>query len=246
MQITCTQCGAEVSVRQGELFLFCSSCNSSLFIDRSKVVFNYRLKPTLSQELARASLLRWMAGNSTIRDLDSKATIDECRFIYHPFWYLRLQSDSEENRRIKLAHPSTISELSEMSIPAGDLLFLTPLDFDPEQFLSPSVSLPTAMQGLEPGSVREASLVFVPIFRFLYSYNGVSYSALVDGSSGRVFANLYPKKNEVPFVSMGALCLGTFFLLGLFTGDDTASKLLLYAVATPVLTAVAYQVARKV
>lgn len=246
MQITCTQCGAEVSVRQGEMFLFCSSCDSSLFLDRSKVVFNYRLKPTLTQESARSSLLRWMAGNDTIKDLDQKASIDECRFIYHPFWYFRLKNDSEEEIEIKLAHPSTVSELSQVSIPAGDLLFLQASDFDPEQFLSPTVALQTALADIDPASVREASLVFVPLFRFLYSYESVSYSALVDGSSGRVFSSIYPKKNEVPFISVAAACWVTFFLLGIITGNNIALKLLLYGIATPILTYAAYQVARKV
>jgi DNA-directed RNA polymerase subunit RPC12/RpoP len=41
LEITCTQCAAQVEVVEGEAFAFCPHCDSSLFLDRTKVVFNY-------------------------------------------------------------------------------------------------------------------------------------------------------------------------------------------------------------
>lgn len=73
MGICCSQCAAELEVRQGETFLFCPFCGSSLFLDRSQVVINYRLEATLNEDSARSALLRWMAGNDTVKDLDSQA-----------------------------------------------------------------------------------------------------------------------------------------------------------------------------
>ncbi len=245
MQVTCSQCAAEVPVRQDEKFLFCPYCDSSLFLDRSRVVFNYRLKPTHDEASARSSLLRWMAGNDTVRDLDRKATVEEGRFIYYPFWYLRRRADEEETIEVKLAHPSTVAELSQMSIPAGDLLALQAEDFNEEEYLSPTVHLETAVAGVPQEELREVSLVFVPTFRFTYSFESRSYSALVDGSSGKVFVGEYPRKNEAPFLGVGCLSCTVFLVLGVLFDAHFGLKLMAYFVASPILMALAYGVARK-
>ncbi len=246
MQITCSQCAAEVEVRQGETFLFCPFCDSSLYLDRSKVVFNYRLKPTLDQGSAQAALFRWMGGNDTVKDLDSKAKVQECRFVYHPFWYFRLRDDKGESIKIQLAHPSAISELSEVSVPAGGLVFLEAQDFNAEDYLEPTIHLEQVLRDLPGEHIQESAVVFVPIFRFSYVYESALYSALVDGSSGKVFATVFPKKSETPFMGMGILCCAVFLVLGLVTGSDFLAKSIAFGIAIPPLMAAAYHIARKV
>jgi hypothetical protein len=69
--------------------------------------------------------------------------------------------------------------------------------------------------------VTEVSLVHIPLYTFHYHYRGRSFVAVVEGVSGKVFANIYPPKAEAPYrtVAFAAavvfLCLAALPLGGL-------------------------------
>ncbi len=87
--INCRQCAAPLTVEQGQPFVTCRFCGAINFVDKSRVVFHYLVKPTLREDEARAALNRWMAGNATVKDLDRKATVDSVAFQYFPMWLVR-------------------------------------------------------------------------------------------------------------------------------------------------------------
>jgi hypothetical protein len=67
--------------------------------------------------------------------------------------------------------------------------------------------------------------VHLPVYIFKYQFQGKTYTAMVEGASGKVFANLFPAKAEAPyflvaiFSTLGFLVISTFPLIGFALGD---------------------------
>ncbi len=254
MQISCTQCSARLELVEGESFAFCPHCDSSLFLDRSKIVFNYRLESTVDARSAEAALRAWMAGNDKVKHLDHEAEIVSRRFEHFPFWCFRRRLPSGIERvDLELAHSDANSVMRRVSVPAGDLKFLRPEDLQADSFVRPDISAESALQRPmdfeeipTTPEVLELSLVFVPLHRFEYRHRDVVYSAVVDACSAGVYANLFPAKSETPYLLMGVASLVVFFTLGMLAGIDLTLKLWLYLAAAVPLLGVSFVVARKV
>jgi len=258
----CTQCGGELHPDEGQLFLTCPYCESTVYVDKSKVVFHWYLASTLDENKARANLARWMGGNDTVKDLDKKARLAGGSFEFFPFWYFKSRDGScTERIWLEPAAATSVSELKKIKIPAGDLRkyedTITPQAHDP------TVPLTTVTQWLGPrlpaeAEVTETALVHIPIYTFKYVYKNDTYTAVVEGATGGVFANIFPAKAESPFQLVGGLaafiflCLATFPVLGALI--DSSEGLAIGSglcvglglLATPFLFALAIWVAAKV
>jgi hypothetical protein len=224
-------------------------------------VFHYALGCTVTPEAAAANLRRWMAGNQTVKDLDRKARVTGSTFQYFPVWYCKARANGRESVYLEPAAATSISELKSLAIAAGDLQKYD-AGLDP-QAIAPTVPFTAMVQWLGNRSIRreqvaEASLVHLPIYVFKYDFNGQTYTALVEGSSGKVLANLFPAKPETPylavtvFATVGFLVLsclplagyGLYQTTGLLIG--VVAYLLLGAVFAAVVFGVAAYVSAKV
>lgn len=258
----CTQCGGEIHPDEGQIFLTCPYCGAAVYLDRSVVVFHWYLAPTLDEGKARASLARWMAGNQTVKDLDQKAQITGSAFEYFPLWFFKCrQPDGKEVILMEPAAATSVSELRNLNLPAGDLRKYDESEVG-SQATTPNVPLETALRWVEqqqiaPGAVSERSLVHVPIYTFKYTYKGNTYTAIVEAGTGCVFANIYPAKAEAPYLLAGGLtalvylCLAIIPLIGAASGGDGAwIGLLICAglglLVAPFLFALAVYVAAKI
>ncbi len=260
--LSCTQCGGELHPDEGQIFLTCPFCNSTVYVDKSRVVFHWYVAPTLDEAKARASLARWMSGNQTVKDLDRKSSIVETSFAYFPMWYFKVRRpEGGEEIRMLPAAATAVSEIAHLYLPAGDLRkYESELD---AQALTPTVPLQTALQWMESGggasaNILEQSLVHIPLFTIKYSYQGRLYTALVEAATGGVFANIFPAKAEAPYLLAGGLTALVYVCLafipvvsGLAEGSDGAGiGLAICAVAglaaAPALFALAAWVAAKV
>jgi hypothetical protein len=259
--LTCTQCGGELHPAEGEIFLTCPFCASTVYLDKSQVVFHWALAPTLTADQARESLARWMAGNQTVKDLDRKAQVAGQVFQYFPMWYFKRKVGDREVISLVPAAATSITELTSLPLTAGDLR-----RYDPSlaaQSAEPSVPLPAARAWLESRSgaaeALETSLVHIPIYTFKYIFNNQPYTAIVEAASGRVLANLYPAKAEVPYLLVGVitaavfLCLATWPLIGnAMFGNGSGGLYGLLActgggiIAAPLLFALAAYIAAKI
>lgn len=252
--IHCTQCGAELHPDEGQIFLTCTYCSATIFVDKTQVVFHWALNPTLNQQQASEALARWMSGNQTVKDLDRKAQVQGSVFQYFPLWsFIWRGSDGHENTSLLPAAATSVTELSHMNLPAGDLVrYETVNDADA---IPPTVPLEGArewlLQSQPKAQVRESALVHVPIYLFKYLYNNQVYTAVVEAATGAVLANLYPAKSEAPYLAVGFAAAATFVfisllphLLGPLAGGPLA--LLLGIIALPILFAFAAYVAAKV
>lgn len=260
-QIHCTQCGGELHPDEGQIFLTCPYCASTVYLDKSQVVFHWYLAPTLDEPKARGALARWMGGNQTIKDLDKKSTVIESSFQYFPLWYLKRRTP--QGKDVILLEPAaaiSVSELRKVNLPAGDLRKYDS-SVDPDA-VSPTVPLEAALQWLEERQVPEKEiiekfLVHLPVYLFRYQYQGNTYLAVVEAGTGEVFANIFPAKSELPYRGIGIatalvfLCLATLPVIGALMGSSTftiGAGLCLGggAIAAPILFAIAYWIAAKV
>ena len=224
VQLLCTQCGGELHPGEGQVFVVCPYCESTVYLDKSQVVFHWSLAPTMDKDQAHGSLARWMAGNLTVKDLDQKSEVTDQVFNYFPMWYFKFQDDEGQDviRQFPAA-ATAVTEIGRVKIPVGDLRkydsTLDPLS------QSPSVPLETAVgwlanQNIGRDQISELALVHIPLFFFKYKYQQLIYSAVVEAATGEVFANIFPEKSESPYrlVSLLSalifLCLATFPVIG--------------------------------
>jgi hypothetical protein len=219
--INCRQCAAPLAVEQGQPFVTCRFCGATNFVDKARAVFHYLVRPTVREDGARAALHRWMAGNATVKDLDRKAKIDSVSFEYFPMWLVRATVQREERVLLKPAAALSVSELERLNIPPSDLV---PFDANAGgTIVSPSVPFATMQQWLiddqhiAPESIREAALVHLPLYLCKYDFNKRRYTAIVDAATSKVFANIYPAKWEVPYVTIGAAAFVAYFVLALLS-----------------------------
>jgi hypothetical protein len=261
-EIHCTQCGGDLHPGEEQIFLTCPYCSATVYLDRSRVVFHWFLAPTLDEEKARASLMRWMAGNQTVKDLDRKAKLLGSTFEFFPLWYFkRKDASNKETVLLFPAAATSISELRRLNLPAGDLRkYEQTID---SQAIPPTVPLQTAQNWLtesqaDQGEITAQSLVHVPIYTFKYSYQGSVYTAVVEAGTGGIFANLYPAKAETPYRTMGCATAAIFFFLAIIpvvwssvqgatgTGLGLAVCFGLGLIFVPILFAIAAWIAAKV
>lgn len=258
--LTCTQCGGELHPDEGQIFLTCPYCNATVYVDKSRVVFHWYVAPTLDETQARAALNRWMSGNETVKDLDQKSQVVDVQFQYFPLWYIRVKKNGEEAIRLQPAAPTAQTEVAHLQIPAGDLR-----SYDPSldaRAVPPSVPLDAALdwisQSKESIEILESALVHVPLYIFHYVFQGKPYTAIVDGSSAQVLANIYPAKDELPYQTVGGVAAGVYLclalvpvIMGLTGGGENATAGFIICtglgiLVAPVLLAWALWVAAKV
>lgn len=220
-EFRCAQCGGVLHPDEGQIFLACPYCGSAVYLDKSKVVFHWSLTPTVNADEAAANLRRWMAGNQTVKDLDRKAQVVSTTFQYFPLWYVK-EHDQQTNKEkifIEPAAATSISEIKSLDIPAGNLeKYDSALD---AQAASPTVPFPAMLnwlagRGVDADEVAEAALVHLPVYLFKYQFGGKMYTALVEGASGKVFANLFPAKAEAPYYLVAIFAVAGFLLISSF------------------------------
>jgi predicted RNA-binding Zn-ribbon protein involved in translation (DUF1610 family) len=261
--LQCTQCAGELHPDEAQVFVTCPYCGSTVYLDKSRVVFHWILAPTLNDEKARGALARWMAGNQTVKDLDRKVTDVRSTFSYFPLWLFKhRQDDGQEDMLLEPAAATSVSEIKQIHLPAGDLQRYDQRAMG-DQAESPTVPLDTALEwlyerGVPPDEITESTLVHVPLYTFKYDYDGETYTAVVEAATGQVLANIFPAKAETPYRLVSAvtavvfLCLAAFPLVGvLISGTEglVIGVLILIGLGIPVglvLFALASWVASKV
>lgn len=218
-QILCQQCTAVLPVEQGALIAVCEFCGASNAVDKSEVVLHFAARETLRENDAASALRRWMGGNDTVKNLDKKATIERSQFQMWPMWQIRANMKGEEKVFLKPAAAISVLDVAQMSIPASDL---EPFDYEiTAEAIDPTVPLNavkkwlTEDQSVVAGAISETSLVHLPVYVFTYSFGERSYTAVVDAATGKVFADIFPSKLEVPYQTIGGIGCALYFLAAL-------------------------------
>jgi hypothetical protein len=154
-----------------------------------------------------------------VKDLDQKAQLEPPSFEYFPLWHFKRRGkDGREQILLEPAAATSVSEIRQLNLPAGDLRKYDP-NLDIQAHL-PNIPLETAMgwlagRQIPADEIAERSLVHIPVYTFKYTFNGRPYTALVEAGTGGVFANLYPEKAEAPYLLAGGLTALVFLCLAL-------------------------------
>ncbi len=211
-----------------------------------------------------------MAGNDTVKDLDRKSTLEGLEAIAFPMWLFRSRrsaSGGHEAVAVEPAAPTPIPALADLTVPAGELVPWSPEAGEPAETangvraagaagadpaagerLEASIPLETAREWVAQrgfADVQETALVEVPLWRARYRYRNQGYAAVVEGSTGKVLASVYPEKAESPYVLVAVLGLVLFGLEGLFI-QNPLFKLVAYSLTSVPLLLLAWLVTRKV
>jgi DNA-directed RNA polymerase subunit RPC12/RpoP len=215
-KLTCTQCGGELHPDEGQIFVTCPYCSSTVYLDKSKVVFHWYLAPTMDESQARSELARWMTGNETVKDLDNKSRLLGQAFQFFPVWYLKSRSGMREHVFIEPASATSVTELRSLTLPVGDLRKYD--DSIKGQTIEPTVPLNAAIgwlveRGIAENEIAESALVHIPIYTFKYGYRNEAYTAVVEGATGTVLANIFPAKAEAPYLAVGGVSAAVFLCL---------------------------------
>lgn len=252
MQINCSQCGAQVDISEGQTFVKCPFCESALYIDKSRVVFHYYIEAAFPEDEAEKNLRRWMAGNLTVKGLDTEAKIVNVELVYFPVWRINTEiksGDEDEKVFIAPAASTFYPEIADAKLPAGKLVFYTDDFAEGKNFTEPAIPYNSALAqlgkiGHMPGEIKEVSLVHIPLYRFTYSYRGAEYNAIEDASTGQVLARHFPAKSEAPFMNIAIVAAVVFFIEGMFTSHFII-KLGLYLITAIPFIFAAEKVARE-
>ncbi len=256
-QLLCRQCAAVLPVTQGSAYTTCEYCGTVNYLDKSEAVLHYAVRPTLDAAGAEAALRRWMAGNDTVKGLDTAAKLHEGAYQLFPLWLVRA-TDGKGQERVLFKPGAALAseELNDLQLPAGSLVaYESDLD---GVALSPTVPLTAVRtwladnEGVAAEQIREMSLVHIPFYLFRYDYAGYTYVARVNAANGQILTAVFPAKNETPFLAVGGLgCLaylaaalipGVAYLIG--GGSGLTVGLLVYlgvavALAIPIFGAAA-------
>jgi hypothetical protein len=244
--LRCPQCGGENVLPSGERLLPCAFCGASLYVDRSGLVSHYRLPRLLDRAAATQAVRRWMAGNDTVKDLDKKAEGIELAPLSFPLWMFRCRQGGGETVLGRPAAATPEPALADLAVPAGrlepyrgslgeDEAAETP---EPVEAIPASVPLETARGWLPAGGeITETALVHVPLWRATYRFAGRSYAAIVEASTGAVFASVYPEKAETPYFVVAALGLVVFTVEGLVIWNPLWKAAAMLLTALPLLGA---------
>ena len=182
MNVACPQCGAPVAVLTETRFLRCPFCTSSFTVQEGRGILEYRFAHERDDRLAWSALVAAVEQHAD----DQAVTRDGCSFEQLPFWLVTLPAGEQ---RLVQARKHPWGALPAVSLPGGDLLFVTAED------QLPSPDIPLAAAG--GGSVR---LVYLPLYFLTYHQGSVPARAVVCGVDGRHYAltQLAPRQTTVP------------------------------------------------
>jgi hypothetical protein len=97
---------------------------------------------------------------------------------------------------------------------------------------------------IDPKMVTSISLVHIPVYRFTYEYENCLYTAVVEAATGKVMANVFPRRRDTPFILVTLGSAAIFFIAGISCPDFFVRIPVMLAAAIPACFA-AYYVQKK-
>ncbi len=214
-EVKCTKCGAPIKFDTGDRFAKCEYCGTQIYIDRSGVVFFYIMPFFIDRANAQGIFKRWTAGSTMAKDLEARAQVAEIKQLYFPVYLFRRDVGGKEEIKVEPARSTTLPGLHSLKVPAGDIkIFDRDYPVGDVELLKPDIDMATYLPSL-PGTAKEQSLLYFPIWTVKYQYGGRQYETVIDGSSGEVFASDYPMRHAAPYLIIAGLAFLVFFIEGL-------------------------------
>ena len=208
VQMNCPKCGAPFEYEPGMRFKQCDYCGTMIYIDKSRVMFYYIIPFSISREQATQVFRRWASGPKMAKGLEN-SRIKSLKAMYFPVYRFVRNVNGEEKVFIKPAKTTLLPGLSNLKVPPGDMkIFDRNFPVGNAEVVQPDMSMDTYLPSL-PGEGKEQEIVYFPIYEIRYEFQGKEYVAIMDGSSGEVFASYFPPRSSVPYLLLASL---TFIL----------------------------------
>ena len=232
--VKCPKCGANVQLDAGTKFTTCTYCSSQIYIDRSGAGFYYVLPFMSDQNTAIGTFRRWAAGSTKAKDLDKLAQVTGAKKQYFPVYMFKRDVNGAEHVIVEPAGSTTLPGLHSLKVPAGDLkIFDATYDVGGAELIKPDIEMLSYMNNL-PGKPKEQALVYFPIWTLSYTFEGKSYTVVIDGVSGEVFSSGFPVRGSAPYLLVAIIGFFAFVGEGLL-----ATRYLLPAIILMLVTVVA-------
>ncbi len=205
--VDCPKCGAPISFDVATMLVRCDYCKSQVFIDRRGARLTYIYPFLVGADQAQGVFRRWASGSRMAKDLETAAAIRQFAPLYFPVYLLKRRFGPEEKVFLEPAKATTLPGLHGLRVPPGDMKVLD-ADFPlgAARVVQPEIAMDQYL-GVTPGEPIEQALVYLPLYQVDYDYGGRSYAAVVEGSSGEVFASSYPPRRSGMYVAVAALGL---------------------------------------
>ncbi|MCX6653070.1 MAG: zinc ribbon domain-containing protein [Methanomassiliicoccales archaeon] len=215
--VQCPKCNAKVEFEAGSKFVKCSYCSSQIYIDRSGAGFYYIIPFMVQENDAVGVFRRWAAGSTKAKNLDRLAQLAGVKRQYFPVYYFKRDVDGKEEVKVEPAGSTTLPGLHNLKVVGGDMkIFDSKYDLGGVELIKPDIEMVSYLESL-PGKPREQALVYFPIWKLDYVFNGKRYEVVLDGSSGEVFAASYPGRGSAPYTAVAVVGFGAFFAETLLT-----------------------------
>lgn len=243
--VKCPKCGAAVAIDAGTKFTKCTFCGSEIYIDRSGAGFYYIIPFAVRENDAIGIFRRWAAGPSRVKDLDRKAEIASVKSAYFPVYMFKRKINGREQVFVEPAASTTLPGLHQLKIPAGDLkIFDASFDKKGTELINPDIEMLSYLNNL-PGERVEQALVFFPIWKIDYIFEGKKYNVVIDGSSGEVFSSIFPSRSSIGYMLVAIAGFIAFVGEGLLATFNLSIALMLMGITLIGVFLAALVVARR-
>lgn len=215
--VQCPKCNAKVEFEAGSKFVKCSYCSSQIYIDRSGAGFYYIIPFMVQENDAVGVFRRWAAGSTKAKNLDRLAQLAGVKRQYFPVYYFKRDVNGKEEIKVEPAGSTTLPGLHSLKVVGGDMkIYDSKYDVGGVELIKPDIEMVSYFDSL-PGKPKEQALVYFPIWKLDYVFNGKRYEVVLDGSSGEVFAASYPGRGSGPYTAVAVVGFGAFFVETLLT-----------------------------
>ena len=207
----CPKCGAALQVKPGTQMATCSFCGTVTYIDRSSALFFYLLPFSINEGAAKGIFKRWTAGPAQAKDLESAAKITKLTKEFFPIFRFRRTINGRETVFAKPAKGTLLPGMQDLTIPPGNVVvYDAKASTGGAEVIQPDIAIDTYLPELA-GTPIDQALVYFPIYEIAYEYQGASYQAVIDGSSGAVYTTSSPTRSSSAYIAV----MGLAFTLGL-------------------------------
>ncbi|ABN06648.1 hypothetical protein Mlab_0474 [Methanocorpusculum labreanum Z] len=207
----CPKCGAALQVKPGTQMATCSFCGTVTYIDRSSALFFYLLPFSINEGAAKGIFKRWTAGPAQAKDLESAARITKLTKEFFPVFRFRRTINGRETVFAKPAKGTLLPGMQDLTIPPGNVVvYDAKASTGDADVIQPDIAIDSYLPELA-GTPIDQALVYFPIYEISYEYQGASYQAVIDGSSGAVYTTSSPTRSSSAYIAV----MGLAFTLGL-------------------------------
>ena len=196
MQIDCPKCGKTFELTHAADQFTCPICGTFTSLNKADTLYLYTMPFAITDKRANDVFRKWAASPERIHDLLVKCTDKQWNKYYLPVGKIvRIVSGVEQVSIFSLSENNTVNpELRIDTIPPGELRFYDGEVLD-AQAIMPVQDINKLLTEYM-GKPKEQSVVFVPVYHLQYNYDGTQYSMLINGVTGAVYTDSFPKATD--------------------------------------------------